>query len=856
MSVDFSKFVDPTPLTVHPRLPLETAMELFKKMGPRVILVEYHGRLTGLVTVKDCLKYQLKVEAQENPRDDVRLERGQERLWELLKQAAGWVTRKISGVSRGRLRLGDGVSPVDRQSMRVASSNFGAGRPDIAADPRFSNIHTDPRYRLPSRKHNRTAPDKRFSRMFKDEDFSKKASVDRYGRKLAKGTGRKELERLYRVADDEEEEEDDDDDDDPVEEQDVKADDAEVQKELARLDRKYDPARDGGFSSSSEEDSSSNEGDESEAEDAEDGIAGSRGDEQEAEAIPMGEISSRIAAVNLDWDNIRAVDLMAVASSFAPNEGQILKVTIYPSEFGKERIEREEMEGPPREIFASSNRVGDVSSDDEEEDEDEEEAEEKIKKQLLRADNGEEFDSGKLRQYQLDRLKYYYAVVTCDSPSTAKALYDAMDSREYLTTANFFDLRFIPDEVSFDDDKPRDICERIPDGYRPNEFVTDALTHSKVRLTWDADDATRKEVQKRAFSRSEIDDNDLQAYVGSDSSDDEEATATNGQSVEAQSKKEKAEAQRQKMRAALGLTAEPVKSSSKTKNAGPVGDMQVTFSSGLSSVPQKGSVFENEPIVEETTREKYIRLEKERKARRKEKSKAARDGTTVTNESADVVTTPAPNADNGDAEGKGAEEEDDPFNDPFFTDPTASRAADKATRKADRHAKRAQRAAEAAASAAQKAELELLMVDDKDSNLKHFNMKEIRKAEKAKRNKKGKKGRAVDADGGENEAGKEAAPGFEMDVQDPRFRGLYESHEFAIDPTNPRFKGTEGMKKLLEEGRKRKGEVDEDGAADVADERRDKKTKKAKTDENDGSGGGDELKKLVERVKGKSKKRT
>ncbi|CBX94115.1 hypothetical protein IAQ61_003985 [Plenodomus lingam] len=61
--VDFSRFFDPTPLAVHPRLPLETVMELFKKMGPRVILIEYRGRLTGLVTVKDCLKYQLKVEA-------------------------------------------------------------------------------------------------------------------------------------------------------------------------------------------------------------------------------------------------------------------------------------------------------------------------------------------------------------------------------------------------------------------------------------------------------------------------------------------------------------------------------------------------------------------------------------------------------------------------------------------------------------------------------------------------------------------------------------------------------------------------------------------------------------------------
>lgn len=64
--VDFSRYVDHTPLTVHPRLALETVMEIFKKMGPRVILVEHRGRLTGLVTVKDCLKYQFKVEAEEH----------------------------------------------------------------------------------------------------------------------------------------------------------------------------------------------------------------------------------------------------------------------------------------------------------------------------------------------------------------------------------------------------------------------------------------------------------------------------------------------------------------------------------------------------------------------------------------------------------------------------------------------------------------------------------------------------------------------------------------------------------------------------------------------------------------------
>jgi len=104
-TVDFSRFVDSTPVTVHPRLPLETVMELFRKIGPRVVLIEYHGRLTGLVTVKDCLKYQFKVEAAENPRDESRLVEGQERLWDYIRQAAGWVSDKVNSASGGRIRL-------------------------------------------------------------------------------------------------------------------------------------------------------------------------------------------------------------------------------------------------------------------------------------------------------------------------------------------------------------------------------------------------------------------------------------------------------------------------------------------------------------------------------------------------------------------------------------------------------------------------------------------------------------------------------------------------------------------------------------------------------------------------------
>ena len=125
MSIDFSRFVDPTPLAVHPRLPLETVMELFKKMGPRVILIEHRGRLTGLVTVKDCLKYQFKVEAGEHVRDDSALEERQERLWTLIQQVADWLAHKASAYSAGRIRLGSmsnaSASPIYRTPASPAS---------------------------------------------------------------------------------------------------------------------------------------------------------------------------------------------------------------------------------------------------------------------------------------------------------------------------------------------------------------------------------------------------------------------------------------------------------------------------------------------------------------------------------------------------------------------------------------------------------------------------------------------------------------------------------------------------------------------------------------------------------------
>jgi hypothetical protein len=341
----------------------------------------------------------------------------------------------------------------------------------------------------------------------------------------------------------------------------------------------------------------------------------------------------------------------------------------------------------------------------------------------------------------------------------------------------------------------------------------------------DPEEATRKDAIKRAFSgsRAEIGENDLRAYLGSDSEGDDEEPEE-----EDTSQLSKKELTRQKMRAALGLSDEPSKPSKKT---GPIGDMEITFTAGLSS-NSKGNVFENEPIKEETTAEAYIRKEKERKARRKEKAKAKREGRD-------------PDAVDETEEPEEKEKEDLGFDDPFFaTDEVAKEKASKSMRKEERLKKREAKAKEAAAKASQRAELELLMQDNSTeapSHLEHFDINEIARVEKMK--KKGKKGKDKIVEGGKRGGLQE---GFEIDVGDERFSKLFESHEFAIDPSNPKFKGTEGMKKLLEEGRRKRGV---EGDSEITEEK--KKSKKRKAEGGDGKG---ELSGLVEKLKKKAKR--
>ncbi|PWN18476.1 hypothetical protein BCV69DRAFT_285102 [Microstroma glucosiphilum] len=634
------------------------------------------------------------------------------------------------------------------------------------------------------------------------------------------------------------------------------------------------------------------------------------------EKVPLGGETRRLAIVNLDWDHVRSLDLYKIFSSLVSPlatrlpgttsaldaedgsgklrrnqasiqvRGTVEQVRVYPSEFGQERMKKEDIEGPPKDIFKSGQDAAESSSKskkkrsskgkgkrrDADEDSDDSDV-------VFEVDDGGEFDEEALRKYQLDRLRYYYAVATFDSAAAARHVYDEVDGTEMERTANVFDLRFVPDGMEFPshpisegDDGWRDEAKPgIDDNvtYKGVDWATDALRHSKVRLTWDAPDPERQKIIRRAMTKDDLRDDDFKAYLASDTEDDDDEDAAaqgNG----------KAAAGRDRFRALLGMDdGAGATAFSKKKHASAFqdgrgsddegaaqGDMEITFLPGLSEAAArkaKGNV--NKEDGEETTLEKYLRKQREKKERRK----AAREGE---GEEEEEATLSKP------------KESDLGFDDPFFAsggeeedvdlDEALAQENRKSSSKADKK-KPSKKSKEARDDTTARADELALLVDSEeaDGGRNHFDMKDILKSESKSgkklnrwERKKAKKA-GLDAVAGSGPAAAArvgaAQDGFKLDVNDARFGDLMSNHEYALDPTHPSFMKTDNMKKLMEERRKRSArEGGEDGEAQLGGGGGGKKRKG-----NESQGGGGDASELLRNLKkrqngqmGKAKKGT
>lgn len=621
-------------------------------------------------------------------------------------------------------------------------------------DPRFAKFYSDPKFRNTKHKDVKVKLDNRFSK--RDLEVKRRAKVDKYGRKINESySNEKDLKDFDKYFEKEEESTDESsenqnkdkeehsDDDDDEKKREVEE---EVESPKKIADRARGEVPSDYISSSDEYTSSDSESSENEMDSDEEGYFSL---EIENQSQPeTGDPSKTLAVVNLDWDHVKSSDLMITFSSFIPNGGKIENICIYPSEFGKERMKREEVEGPPRELFQKK-KLKHKSNKNVEEKEDVSDVD--INDLYEEGDAEKDVDTKALRQYQLERLRYYYAIVYCNNIETAKSIYDNCDSTEYESTANMIDIRYVPEGMEFHD-VPRDQCDSIPKNYKPLNFSTDALQHSNVKLTWDETPADRIEIAKRAFSQKEIDDMDFKAYLASDSEDEEDTIN---------------ETSKNKLKALVGNSfTSNVFGNDRSKFSAEDGDndeddeddegvdMEITFTPGLdeSANENNDSKSNSNEKQEESTIDKIKRKQKERRKARKERVKQL----------------------------KQAAEQEKKEKLKSLRDKKNKKVEDKLDSKS-------------------KAELELLMMDEDENNTDstinkkvHFNMNDILKSEKEKKKKSKyqKKDRIVEDE-------------FKPNLEDDRFKEIFEDHEFAIDPSQPDFKETSTMKTILEERSKR-----------------------------------------------------
>ncbi|XP_066145362.1 ESF1 homolog [Euwallacea fornicatus] len=632
-------------------------------------------------------------------------------------------------------------------------------------DKRFDRISKEPKFRQVSKVHNKVKIDKRFQSMFTGKQFQTNYTSDKRGRPV-KFSSKNDLKKYYELSSEEDVSNSSEDenehkcnetplkqnesgqdgnlsnsDEDPTNTLDTKAKgdkniSVEVKLKLKDLHIDYARGEKALYSESSSDDEETDE-EVSETEELD-----HKWGELDADADRTEEATYRLAACNLDWDRIRAVDIMILLSSFLPSGGVIKSVAIYPSEYGKKRLKEEEVKGPIE--LVKNNHINKEENESEE---------------------GLNFHMEKLRQYQLNRLKYYYAVITFDSPNSANKVYSECDGMEYESSATKIDLRFIPDDMTFDD-IPKESCDKMPEKYEPRFFTTTALQQAKVELTWDETNPERLEFAEK-LNNGKIDDisqKDLQNFLASSSEEEEEDNS----GVESELESFKTGSTIDKYKALL----EDIHEKEEEKHSKDLG-MEISWGVSLKEKTDKLMKERLEQSEEKSPFQKYLDKRKEKRKEKKMKK--------TSNKEDSYCDIPS----------------DIDMNDPYFAEEFNNVEFKKGGKQ---NKKKDLQQVDLEAEHQKQAELDLLLMNEEGADdKKHFSLKKIQENDGDKKGKKKKnknKKKVQEEISGDNN--------FKINVEDERFSAIFTSHHYNIDPTDPHYKKTKGMETLIHEKIKRR----------------------------------------------------
>uniref|UniRef100_A0A672I777 ESF1, nucleolar pre-rRNA processing protein, homolog (S. cerevisiae) n=1 Tax=Salarias fasciatus TaxID=181472 RepID=A0A672I777_SALFA len=629
-----------------------------------------------------------------------------------------------------------------------------------AGDERFLRVQKDPRFwEMPDRERKVTI-DRRFKSMFHDRRFKTTYTVDKRGRPI-NHSSTDDLKRFYQVSDSEEEDQEKD------KKSKVKQSRAPIHDGKGEVEEEEEDEEQQQFGAggSSEEEISDDESEDSEPdlargkgnvetssdEDDEDEVDDIlRKEEEEIEhdwgelckdAPRSDEVSVRLAVCNMDWDRMKAKDLLVLFNSFCPKGGAVLSVKIYPSQFGKERLKEEETKGPP---------------------------------ELKNPDAGQTVYREKMRDYQFKRLKYFYAVLECDSVNTAARIYEECDGYEYESSCSVLDLRFIPDDVTFDEE-PRDAASDVNVSlYEPKLFTSSATATSKVQLTWDETDHERVSALNRKFNKDELLDMDFKAYLASSSEEEEEEEEEDDSGRAEGQGEDKEEKKKKKSEEQISRYRELLKDlQNKEKKEDRDMEMEISWVPGLKETTERLVKKKLEVKEQQTPWEEFLQKKKDKQ----KKKKTDQDDVLSDDELPDDVD----------------------LSDPFFSEEL--RGTGRKKKQKLQQEKEERSAEDEEQLQKQKAEMALLMDDDEDDQHKHFNYDKIVEQQNLSKKKKKK----LLKKRGEQEA-QEEEDRFQVDVSDSRFQALFTSHLFNLDPSHPSFRKTKSTQSIVAEKQRRRAQ--------------------------------------------------
>lgn len=446
----------------------------------------------------------------------------------------------------------------------------------------------------------------------------------------------------------------------------------------------------------------------------------------------------------------------------------------------KKLLEKEK-EDYKKEIFEEEGLI-DKSDDEEEEEEEDEEEDDNDGGDDEDNNNGDDgFNQDELRKYEKSRMRYYFAVVECDSVATANAIYENCDGVQLVSSSNALDLRYIPDDTTFKY-PPRDTATEVPANYKPPTRSSIVVDQTNVRLTWDETPQERIALTRQDFKKSGKSDQDLEddfkAYLASDSSEseddssDEDGDDDEGERERTEEERKeilnrKREKIRKKYQALLGGLDGNDMGEAETNEDGET--MEITFTPGLYEKAEEllRKKETDKEMAGLTPWEKYLERRKKKAEDKKQKRK---------------------------------EEE--------IAEKRAARM-----RKAGVKGPSSQKD-EAEEEKRRQAELELLMIDEKDakaSGLPGATTTAVNEEEEvAGPGKKRKGSRQMSKKKRREAEEKEESGDFMINTEDKRFESLFTSHDFAMDPTHPEFKKNRSTAAIMEKRNKERTKMAED----------------------------------------------